>query len=406
MWFRAKKPAPDSRALMIDVEAATAADAEVLAVISDDVLDHVLDTLASVVRLLGEHAFDTPDCDAEDFARQCERWTRHLLTGVASPNALEKLEHEDPVRVPLNDRDWKGLYHFLLRHRLGEEKSIDKSVSLLRTLIINSLYRFRRLLEEDRLFDQSLNQRLNQQLQELQALAMEQSPALLEAHIQGMVQATNACFADKERMRSRQVREMRIQIEAARDEILDMRREAKEDPLTGTYDRRSFDKAMTRFTDYSAFVHEDMALLVISVDNLSKVKELVGHQASDAMLRAAGQMLVRAFPRKDDFIARHGDNGFAVILARTESETAIRLANRCNAYFRELKVPWNDKYLKCTVSIGAANYDPAESIESCLARAEAALKQAQLAGRDTYVYSEHGSLARDAVPPPVAFPVP
>ncbi|WP_200285833.1 GGDEF domain-containing protein [Rhabdochromatium marinum] len=379
MWFKAKKP---------DAEAELSAKTSLLrsrgAEKDAEALDDVLDTLASVVQMLGQHAFDIPECDAQDFAEQCQKWSRHILTGTASPATVENTGQEMPFRVPLNNRDWKGLYQFLYRHRREEQQAIDQSATLLRTLFLNSLYRFRQLLEEDRRFDRTITKTL----QELQATVTEQPPEAMQAQLQASLESAEKLFGDKHNNRKRQIREMRIQIEAAREALLDMRREGKDDPLTGTHDRRSFDKAISRFTDYSAFVGEDLALMVISLDNLKTVKYVMGQLACEAMLRTAGEALFRAFPRKEDFISRYSEDIFAVILPSTDRDTAIRLAERCNEHFRELDLPWNDEFIDCTVSIGVANYRSSESIESCLARVSRALNQARQSGNDTYVYAE------------------
>ncbi len=286
--------------------------------------------------------------------------------------------------MPLEARDWKGLYHFLHRQRLAEEQAIDTSVSLLRNLIIDSLSRFRQLIDEDHKLDEALDR----QLQSLRFVVRNQPLETVQAHIQTTVQSISELLDEKHRSQDRQLEQMRLQIQAAREEILNMRREMEEDSLTGTHNRRALDKAIARFTDYATFVKEDLAVLIIDVDHLKAVNDVKGHQAGDAMLRAAGQTLIRAFPRKDDFVARYGGDEFCVILSRTDRNTAIRLAQRCNEFFRALEIPWQDDTILCTVSIGGASYHASESIESCLARADQALYKVKQAGRDDWAYAD------------------
>ena len=56
------------------------------AVVSEAAAEAVLDTLAGLLRTLGDHAFDTGELDRESARRDFEAWARHART-VASRTA-------------------------------------------------------------------------------------------------------------------------------------------------------------------------------------------------------------------------------------------------------------------------------------------------------------------------------
>lgn len=352
----------------------------------EQTLDKILDTLNGVTRMLGRHAFDTQDRTAEEFAADCERWSRHILLGMDKPSkddTDQEAEERRPSALPLGKRDWNGLYHFLQAQRVSEEQAVISTASTLRNLVVDSLNTFRQLLEED----QELSAEVTSSLAQLQSATENQPLDVMRDEVLHTAEAISSLIKQKNRTVDEQLEQMRDQIKAARKDILDMRREMEEDPLTGTHNRVACDQALSKLGDYAAFVQEDLALMIIDVDNLKEVNETKGHQAGDTLLRGVGQALLKAFPRKDDFIGRFGGDEFAVILSQTDAETAKRLAVRCVNVFRDLEVPWENDVLYCTVSIGVTNFNHKEDAASCASRTQSALLEAKNAGGNRCHYA-------------------
>jgi len=63
-----------------------------------------------------------------------------------------------------------------------------------------------------------------------------------------------------------------------------------------------------------------VGVVVLDVDNLKPANDTLGHQAGDALLRRAAEVLKEAF-RAEDIIARVGGDEFAVLLVGANEET-------------------------------------------------------------------------------------
>jgi diguanylate cyclase (GGDEF)-like protein len=82
---------------------------------------------------------------------------------------------------------------------------------------------------------------------------------------------------------------------------------AERDPLTGLYNRRSFDHALARSTDEGA-----AALVLFDFDGFKAVNDEHGHPIGDAVLRAVAEACARVV-RDGDCLARIGGDEFALV---------------------------------------------------------------------------------------------
>jgi diguanylate cyclase (GGDEF)-like protein len=82
---------------------------------------------------------------------------------------------------------------------------------------------------------------------------------------------------------------------------------AERDPLTGLYNRRSFDHALARSTDEGG-----AALVLFDFDGFKAVNEEHGHPIGDAVLRAVAEACARVV-RDGDCLARIGCDEFALV---------------------------------------------------------------------------------------------
>ena len=83
---------------------------------------------------------------------------------------------------------------------------------------------------------------------------------------------------------------------------------AERDPLTGLYNRRSFDDALARATDEGGAA----ALVLFDFDGFKAVNDEHGHPTGDAVLRAVAVACARVV-RDGDCLARIGGDEFALV---------------------------------------------------------------------------------------------
>ena len=154
-----------------------------------------------------------------------------------------------------------------------------------------------------------------------------------------------------------------------------------EDGLTGLRTRHSFMPLLNRCVLASNDRRSPLALLVVDVDGFTRINNVYGYAAGDELLTHLARQL-EAVARPQDYVARIGDNRFALILTHMlnpgHAELAIQKIQRL------LDVPLQTRFarLQVHVTVGAAMCPQhASQPELLLRRAEAALAHARETGR-------------------------
>jgi diguanylate cyclase (GGDEF)-like protein len=106
-----------------------------------------------------------------------------------------------------------------------------------------------------------------------------------------------------------------------------LRYDAWHDPLTGLYDRRSFDRLLEMAIARSTRYGWPFTLVMLDLDHFKSVNDEQGHQAGDAVLRDLGERFRRAL-RFGDNAGRIGGDEFAMILPNTEADLVPALLDR------------------------------------------------------------------------------
>lgn len=109
---------------------------------------------------------------------------------------------------------------------------------------------------------------------------------------------------------------------------LDVQRyDAWHDPLTGLYDRRSFDRLLEMAIARTSRYGWPFTLVILDLDDFKALNDREGHAAGDAALRNLGERFRRAL-RFGDNAARIGGDEFAMILPNTEPDLVPALLER------------------------------------------------------------------------------
>jgi diguanylate cyclase (GGDEF)-like protein len=146
------------------------------------------------------------------------------------------------------------------------------------------------------------------------------------------------------------------------------------DALTGVFTRAAFTaRANERLASRGP---RPPLVAILDLDHFKQINDTYGHLQGDAVLRALGSCLRRGVRQHQDLAGRYGGEEFVLLLEGISVDDAVKLIERLLAEFSSVEhVPG----LKVTFSAGVAVY--ADSLESTLRRADAALYEAKRAGR-------------------------
>nr|WP_321985886.1 diguanylate cyclase [uncultured Lichenicoccus sp.] len=176
-------------------------------------------------------------------------------------------------------------------------------------------------------------------------------------------------------------------IETLEQTLLNARREAATDGLTGLQNRRAFDVLLREQAGAAMNSGEDLTLLLLDVDHFKKVNDRWGHQKGDEVLCLVATTL-RAAVHDAAFPARYGGEEFAIIVPNTRPDAAAALAERVRRSIeaQSFTVPTAPESLEgVTISIGGSCYEPGEPLAEWLQRADSALYAAKQEGRNRVI---------------------
>jgi diguanylate cyclase (GGDEF)-like protein/PAS domain S-box-containing protein len=161
------------------------------------------------------------------------------------------------------------------------------------------------------------------------------------------------------------------------------------DELTGLCNRRGFLEHARRQVKILRRQRRPALLFFADLDGLKQINDTLGHEAGDAAIVAAADVLRQSF-RDTDVIARFGGDEFVVLVAETDHAVSVRMLERIEGNLRRKNAAEPRRYT-IGMSVGVSIYDPEEPLplEELLARADAAmyqqkqLRRGQAQGRGT-----------------------
>ncbi|MEB2399689.1 MAG: diguanylate cyclase [Alcaligenaceae bacterium] len=158
---------------------------------------------------------------------------------------------------------------------------------------------------------------------------------------------------------------------------------ARQDFLTRLPNRRHFFEQCKIEVERARRFKSHTSLLLIDLDHFKSINDAHGYKVGDRVLAALGETL-RASLRKIDVAGRVGGDEFAAVLAATNADGALRVAQRLAAAFRAQEITTDGgAAVRVTMSIGIATADYQDcSLETLLKEADHALQQAKRTGRD------------------------
>lgn len=154
---------------------------------------------------------------------------------------------------------------------------------------------------------------------------------------------------------------------------------ATHDPLTGIYNVRYFNEALSK-----ALENGGGAMALIDLDRFKPINDELGHAAGDAALITFANT-IRSELRPGDIFARLGGDEFAVLFPERSVDPARRLLDAVFARLTRAPFLFDDAKLHLSASAGVCGAAPGESPDAFKKRVDEALYEAKHQGKGRYV---------------------
>lgn len=146
---------------------------------------------------------------------------------------------------------------------------------------------------------------------------------------------------------------------------------ARTDALTGLPNRRAINEDLPRELERARREGRSLCVAILDIDHFKRFNDTYGHPAGDRLLADAAVTWRDALRGGTDLLARYGGEEFLVVLPASTTDA--------HATMERLRASTPEGQ---TASVGLAIWDPAESADELVARADLALYAAKRAGRN------------------------
>jgi diguanylate cyclase (GGDEF)-like protein len=154
------------------------------------------------------------------------------------------------------------------------------------------------------------------------------------------------------------------------------------DSLTGLVNREAFEFLVGQQLADSQQRATEHSVLFLDIDQLQLINDTVAHDAGDGVIKSLAALLQHTV-RDADVVARLGGDEFGVLLVGCPMQRAEEIAAELRTNIAALVVPWAERSLSVTVSVGVAPVDSGtETAQAAVAAAELACDVAKELGKN------------------------
>ena len=161
----------------------------------------------------------------------------------------------------------------------------------------------------------------------------------------------------------------------------EQRNRALTDSLTRLPNREAYEESAAREVQRWQRYSRPLCLAVCDIDLFKSVNDSYGHAAGDEVLRRVAELLKQRL-RGADFLARYGGEEFVVLLPETEKDEALQVMQSVREVIEMSPISFGNKRIDVTISIGVSEFRGKDILQSAFTRADRALYQAKMNGRN------------------------
>ncbi len=153
------------------------------------------------------------------------------------------------------------------------------------------------------------------------------------------------------------------------------------DPMTGLANRRGIMEMIEQEFSRAHRHQRSASIIMADLDNFKKVNDTHGFNTGDDVLVEVSRVL-KSCLRNEDICSRWGGEEFLVLLPETSLDGALAVANKIRESVAMTEFKANRPGIQITVSLGVCEYRTEQSFHEAISRADQALHQAKMGGRN------------------------
>lgn len=146
---------------------------------------------------------------------------------------------------------------------------------------------------------------------------------------------------------------------------------ATHDPLTSLINRRSMNDQFYKAIDNYRNSHNKFSLILADIDDFKKVNDVYGHDSGDIVLKRVSKIITDNVP-KPGVVCRWGGEEI-LILTYCDLKEAVKIAETIRHAVASTSFVFNNTYIKSTLTLGVAEYNPDLPIGKIVTQADANL---------------------------------
>jgi diguanylate cyclase (GGDEF)-like protein/PAS domain S-box-containing protein len=160
--------------------------------------------------------------------------------------------------------------------------------------------------------------------------------------------------------------------------------QALTDALTGIHNRRGLFQLGEFEFERARRILRPFSALMFDIDHFKKINDTHGHTVGDQVLHQLAERC-RNNSRAIDLIGRYGGEEFTILLPETNLESTFLIAKRLHQTIINTPITTNAGEINITISIGVAEADLDDTLNTLIEKADKALYQAKHSGRNRIV---------------------
>ena len=167
------------------------------------------------------------------------------------------------------------------------------------------------------------------------------------------------------------------------DELIIHKHMAMLDPLTGLFNRRFLTERFPVMLSENA---KDgmLGILFMDIDNFKEINDTYGHLAGDEVLKSIASTIQYNL-KTHDYVVRYGGEEIIAFLKNVNEEDLLFIAEKLRILVSKSSTRTARHELKVTISVGATMALPNESIDEGIHRADIAMYEAKVRGKNNTI---------------------